>query len=207
MKLPKTILVGGNDLVEMYLLAWNSHDGTSGFNVVVTPQRVVCQNTLTVGIGRAKASWSIRHTGDVARQVTQARDAMGMTFAYADAFEKEANALYEQAMTQAEFDKVVAHLLKPVKDATDRQVENVMQQRKEVSALFTAPTQANVAGTKWAAFNAVTEWADWVKGAKGSDGADAARATRTVASIASAGGDTNPLAIKRIAWNALVGAK
>jgi hypothetical protein len=30
-------------------------------------------------------------------------------------------------------------------------------------ALWKAPTQQNVAGTAWAAYNAVAEWADWVK--------------------------------------------
>lgn len=200
MKMPKTMLIGGHDAVELYLLAWNSHDGTSGFNVVVTPQRVVCQNTLTAGIRSAKSSWSIRHSGDVTRQVTQARETLGATFAYADEFEKQANALIDQQFTADEFDRLVASLVKDPKDATERQVESAKVKRAEIATFWTAPTQANIAGTKWAAWNAVTEWADWAKGAKGGD---LGRATRVVADLSASGSSHAPLAIKRSAWKAL----
>lgn len=200
MKMPKTMLIGGHDAVELYLLAWNSHDGMSGFNVVATPQRVVCQNTLTAGIRNAKSSWSIRHTGDVQRQVTQARETLGLTFAYADEFQKQANALIDQQFTADEFDRLVASLVKAPKDATDRQQEAAKATRASIATYWTAPTQANIAGTKWAAYNAITEWADWEKPAKNGD---AGRATRVVADLGATGTEHAPLTIKRNAWRAL----
>ena len=203
MKMPKTMLIGGHDAVELYLLAWNSHDGLSAFNVVATPQRVVCQNTLTAAIRSQRSSWSIRHTGDVQRQVTQARETLGLTFAYADEFQKEANALIDQQFTADEFDRLVASLVKAPKDATERQQEAVKKTRADIATFWTAPTQANIAGTKWAAYNAVTEWADWAKPAKQGD---AGRALRVVADIAATGREVHPLAIKRNAWKSLVGA-
>jgi hypothetical protein len=45
MKLPTTMRIGGVDPVELYLVAVNSHDGTSAFRLPVSPVRVVCANT------------------------------------------------------------------------------------------------------------------------------------------------------------------
>jgi len=45
MKLPRTMNVGGIDPVDLYLIALNSHDGTSAFRLLVSPVRVVCANT------------------------------------------------------------------------------------------------------------------------------------------------------------------
>jgi hypothetical protein len=45
MKLPDTMLIGGIDAVEWYIVARNSHDGTSAFRLLISPVRVVCANT------------------------------------------------------------------------------------------------------------------------------------------------------------------
>jgi hypothetical protein len=40
---------------------------------------------------------------------------------------------------------------------------SIEKKRGELMGLWKAPTQQNVAGTAWAAYNAVAEWSDWVK--------------------------------------------
>lgn len=62
MKLPTTMLIGGIDAVDLYIVACNSHDGTSAFRLLVSPVRVVCGNTQALAIRRAQSSFSIRHT-------------------------------------------------------------------------------------------------------------------------------------------------
>ena len=44
-RLPRKNLIAG-DQVAPYLVIFNSHDGSSGVKVAMTPIRVVCQNTL-----------------------------------------------------------------------------------------------------------------------------------------------------------------
>lgn len=207
MKFPETMQIGGQDPVDLYLLAWNSHDGLSAFNVIATPVRVVCQNTLTAGIRSAQASWSIRHTATATAKVQAARETLGLTFKYAEAFQKEAEALLAQEMKATEFTRFLESLVVMPKDATDRVKANVDATRDQISSLWTAPTQDNGAGTRWGAWNAVTEWADWVKPVKGADDPDLARARRIVTDLGGLDRASRPLDIKRKAWRLLADEK
>jgi Domain of unknown function (DUF932) len=58
----------------------------------------MCANTQTAAIGRAKASFSIRHTGGARAAVQEARTALGLSWRYIEAFEAEAAALFAQPM-------------------------------------------------------------------------------------------------------------
>jgi phage/plasmid-like protein (TIGR03299 family) len=79
MKLPDTMLIGGIDPVDLYIVACNSHDGTSAFRQGL-PVRVVCTNTQAVKIRRAQSSFLIRHTSGARGYIGHARDALGLTF-------------------------------------------------------------------------------------------------------------------------------
>jgi hypothetical protein len=46
--------------------------------------------------------------------------------------------------------------------------------------LWKAPTQANIAGTKWAAYNAVAEYEDWAKPVRSKKDQDVVRAERII---------------------------
>ena len=109
MKLPKTMVLQGRDGFEdrttFYLAALNSHDGSSAFKIIVTPVRIVCANTQRFAIDRAKATFSIRHTNGARAAIQDARNALGLTWRYMDAFEAEAAALYAAPM---ELDEVIS---------------------------------------------------------------------------------------------------
>jgi len=61
-KLPKFIKVGGKDIIDRYLLFTNSHDGSRSIEVLFTPVRVVCNNTLQFALSTANNKVRIRHT-------------------------------------------------------------------------------------------------------------------------------------------------
>lgn len=182
MKLPDSIkLAGSKDEVEMYLMATTSHDGSKAFQVAVTPIRVVCANTVAYGLQRAKAKWSIRHTTNAQQKVQQARESMGLAFAYVDEWETVANKLASEKFDTKQLDAFLKKVVHEPRKDTDRRKNNVEATRNEIKALaINAPTQENIRGTKWAAYNAVVEWADWARPVRGkSDEAKAlARATR-----------------------------
>ena len=81
------------------------NDGSSAFKIIVTPVRIVCANTQRFAIDRAKATFSIRHTNGARAAIQDARNALGLTWRYMDAFEAEAAALYAAPM---ELDMVIS---------------------------------------------------------------------------------------------------
>lgn len=64
-KFPETITINNDDLVDMYVVFTTSHDGSGSVNVMVTPIRVVCNNTLNLALTNNKAKLSFRHSSNV----------------------------------------------------------------------------------------------------------------------------------------------
>lgn len=185
MKMPDSMNIGGVDKVDTYLMAWNTHDGSTSFNVVVTPIRVVCSNTLAMAISDATNTFTARHTANVGGKIQMARETLSMTFKYVEEFEAEAEALISQSMTDNQFKKLIEQLI-PLKEdesgatiTSGRALTLADTTRATISALWKAPTQANIAGTKWAAYNAVAEYADWARPIRAKD-ESVARATRII---------------------------
>lgn len=164
-----------DDKVQTYLLVTTSHDGTVGVQAATTPVRVVCQNTLNMALRGVKQSFKMRHTTTIDGRIAAAREALSLSFAYADAFEAEAEALYQTSMNNAEFFRVVESLYpRPEKDskAAATRWENKVGLLGDlfagVEAVEGAPiTNANITGTAWGALNALTERLDWYRTPRG----------------------------------------
>ena len=80
-KLPEKYIIAGDE-VTPYLVFFNSHDGSSGVKVAMTPVRVVCQNTLNLALGTAKRIWTARHTENVLLRVQDARETLQLANGY-----------------------------------------------------------------------------------------------------------------------------
>ena len=180
MKFPESMMIGGVDTIDNYIMAVNSHDGSSAFIVAVTPIRAVCTNTVRLALSSAKSKMSLKHTAGATAKVQQARETLGVVFRYQEQFEKEVNEMLSVKITDKQYTNFVETLIpKPkMEDPTDRMINSVEKKRGELMALWNAPTQQNVAGTAWAAYNAVAEWADWVKPIRGGEEKDNLRAER-----------------------------
>jgi phage/plasmid-like protein (TIGR03299 family) len=66
-KFPQPIVLDAHrdDLVEMYVVFTNSHDGSGAVRCMVTPVRVVCNNTLNLAMRNNIGRISFRHTSKV----------------------------------------------------------------------------------------------------------------------------------------------
>ncbi len=66
-KFPEDIILDnkGNDRVEMYIVFTTSHDGSGAVNCLVTPVRVVCNNTLNLAMKVNSGKLSLRHSRNV----------------------------------------------------------------------------------------------------------------------------------------------
>lgn len=182
MKLPEGIQVGGVDNVDMYLLAWNAHDGSSSFSIHVTPIRLWCTNQVRMIMRTAQSSYTLRHTPRVNGKVLAAREALGLTFKYVEAFEREAELLLGQKYSDKEFYRLVETLI-PIDEDNERARNVAEEARQNLVGLWKAPTQENILNTKWAAYNAVAEYADWTKPVRGTN-VDSARAVKTITGLA-----------------------
>jgi phage/plasmid-like protein (TIGR03299 family) len=160
MALPRTMLVGGVDQLNLYLAITTSHDGSTALQSMLTPVRVVCANTHTLALNTTSHLYKVRHTANVMQQVAQARQALGLTWKYCDEFEREAEKMIQETLAVGEFRVLAKKLIRP-SDAglTERQVNNTAKTLDRLTELFTdADTQANIRGSRWAGFQAVLEW-------------------------------------------------
>lgn len=194
MRLPQTIKVAGVDEVSMNLAALNSHDGSQAFRLLVTPVRVVCANTQHAALRDHRASVVIKHTASAAARIAAARDALGMTFEYVEAFEAEAEAMINQTVTDVQFVAITRGLFGWKDDPSKTEAKN--QQRREADLLglwADAQTQTGIRSTAWAGYQAVAEYVDHVQPVRTKGEAAAARAERLLTTEA-------PVRLKSTAW-------
>lgn len=185
MKMPNTMQIGGRDAVDLYLVALNSHDGTSSFRLLVSPVRVVCANTQAAAIAEAKSSFKIRHTSGAQGNITQAREALSLTFKYAEAFEAKAEAMIREQVTRDEFNALIAKVwTSDAADTGSKRARTIQGNRAgELNRLmWRADTNENIRGTRWAAYQSITEYLDHTAPIAAKSGQDTARAERAITS-------------------------
>ena len=158
---------GATDRVNTYLLVHTSHDGSLAIQASVTPVRVVCQNTLNMAVGangkRAKQSFRIRHTQTVNGKVAAAREALGLANTYLDAFEIEAKSLFEKEITTEKFFDIIRAAYPEPEVDTKGSVTKWTNKVDTLFDIYNGETCANIKGSAWGAYNALTERMDWYK--------------------------------------------
>jgi phage/plasmid-like protein (TIGR03299 family) len=212
MKLPREMKLvgtdGKTDLTEWYLALFNSHDGSSAMFGVVTSTRVVCANTARAAIAGATSKFRVPHTSGWQGAVQIAREKLGLAWEYEEAFEAEARALFAQPFSNDDmksFTEELTELAKVEKNsvaATKRQNEAgaILKLFVESPTIVGTP----IAGTKYGAFNAVTEYVDHFAGVRGG-GEDpaAARAVRTLSLVTAGRAAGEQEGFKADAWRLL----
>lgn len=153
-QMPEGIQIGGVDPVDVYLLLSNRHDGSGSITVAITPVRVVCQNTLNMALKGTKREWRVRHVGTMEGKLAEAREALALTFKYTEEFAELANRFLAESFSDRRLHTMLDKLADS-RDLGDRAREGL---HEGVGELFTGKSLDNVAGTKWAAFNAVSEY-------------------------------------------------
>lgn len=183
MKLPGHIKIGGVDRIDNYLAAMTSHDGSLATTLMVTPVRIVCQNTMNAAYGNHKTAFRIRHTSGAQRAiVSEAREALEFSFDYLDEFQAEADKMINSTMTLNTFEQIITKEFGAPEDAPQPTVTRSENKLDEMLELFAdANTHEGVRDTVWAGYNALVEWQDHFSPVRGGDMADEeARARNTI---------------------------
>lgn len=173
LRIGREIVIGDGDVTNLYLLVNTSHDGSTAVMASVTPVRVVCQNTLNFALRHGvKQQFKMRHTQTIEGRMAQAREALNITFAYADEFEREMNELVQVKVTKDKFDALIESIYpKPEKDVKGSMVK-WESKRDTLMGIFTdtadgPKTTLSLAGTAAGALNALTERIDWYRMPRG----------------------------------------
>lgn len=191
-KLPKTIEVVQDDVLELYIILSNSHDGSTAFHTYPSSIRPVCTNTLSWSEKDLTRGLRIQHTGTIANKIEKARAVLGLVVVEAEKFEQDIRMVHRLKMSKAEavkyFDAVYTMLFVGKKaaekaanekgdvvlengDVLGKNTESTIAQHRKVMIerwmqLLEDPRQdiKGIEGTGWAAYNAFSTWSDNERG-------------------------------------------
>jgi phage/plasmid-like protein (TIGR03299 family) len=165
-KLPGHIRVIGDDVVEKFLLLSNGHDGGLAYRMGFTPIRVVCQNTLNIALKEGSIlSAKLRHTSGIGLRVNEVREQLGIVAGLYQTFEELSKRLVQVPMSVSRASDFFKGTIipKPKEGETELGARS-KKMLEDVLNLFEhgrGNDLPGVKGTAWAAFNAVTEFADY----------------------------------------------
>lgn len=120
-KFPEQIILDNktDDRVEMYVVFTTSHDGTGAVNCMVTPTRVVCNNTLNFALRHNAGKISLRHTSGINNRfdLTRKENAefafktLHMYEVYKNSLEQSFEHLRNVKLSEKELDNILAQVL------------------------------------------------------------------------------------------------
>lgn len=178
---------GSQDEQKAYAMFMNVHDGSGAAWCFPTSVRAVCANTVNVAMREKKKGLSIRHTGDIKEKVKAAREALGYAVHGIEEYKEQAETLYRKPLndvkfyvndvldavldiTQAEMQKGSGLLASMIaKDeatrllaqkSIDKKIERREEILEDILNRYEGERCANIRGTAFGAWNAITEHVD-----------------------------------------------
>lgn len=150
-----------------YIHVATSHDGSIATTIIASLQRMICRNLLTVKEGQSH--FKFKHTKNYQIRVEDAKEAFAD---YREAFQKQKRVyelLARQQMNILQLDSFLNSLLN-FKDKEEENSTRIKNVKGELERLFVdgiGHDKAGIRGTKWAGFNAITEYVDHHRSTKG----------------------------------------
>lgn len=162
-KMPKRYEILGDE-IEPYFLLMNSHDGSSGFTVAMTPVRVVCNNTLNLALKKAPRIWTSRHTTNVLSRMTEAQETYIKVKDYMNELDKEIETLAAKRLSGQVVTKLLAEFFPETADMSDVTIRNNRRQLNDLrSRYFDAPDLKDMGHNGYRFINAVADFATHAK--------------------------------------------
>lgn len=148
------------------VLFFTSHDGSKALTGMITPIRVVCQNTLNMALSDHSNCFKIYHRKNFAEKKHEAAKVLGFANAFYDDLQTVMNQLAEEEVTKSYVEGFVNALIPAeLNPETGRISTRTSNRRNDIATLFTSG-KGNNGRTKWDLFNAVTEFVDHHQGGR-----------------------------------------
>lgn len=159
-------MVVNKDLIDQYLLFTSSHDGSSSIQVMFTPIRVVCNNTLTAATKSSKNKLTFTHSTNVRNKMNYAKQLLGFT-------DRQQTAMKEAFtyLATKKVDDVKAYEMLELGLGIKRHDgfltaigKNVL--KDAIQYYHSGIGQKEIEGTAWGVYNAVTGYTQNIKSYK-----------------------------------------
>ena len=158
-KMPDRYIIAGDEIAP-YLVVMNSHDGSSGIKVAMTPIRVVCQNTLNLALNGAKRIWTTKHTENVLSRVHEARETLQLAEAYMGELGRGIDALSQIRLTDKKVMEFMQEFFPVTEDMPEIQRKNNLRLLDDMKRrYFDAPDLFHVGRNGYRFVNAVSDFA------------------------------------------------
>ena len=160
----------GRDKVDGYLLLATSCDGTMATTAQFTSVRVVCNNTLSIALGKAAGAIKVPHRSQFDPDVVKRQ--LGITVSSWDGFVARMKALVERPVDPDSVEGLLRRVLTYTGPDGKATVVNE-QAMASVRALYEGggrgAMMASSRGTAWGLLNSVTEFVDHHRRARSDD--------------------------------------
>jgi len=158
-KMPERYFMAGDE-IEAYMVIMNSHDGSSGIKMAMTPIRVVCQNTLNLALNTAKRSWTSKHTENVLNRVQEARESLNLAHSYMTELGSKVFFLSTIRLSDHKADELFSTFFPVTEDMTANQKKNNLTMLEDLRMrYYDAPDLSHVEKNGWRFVNAVSDFA------------------------------------------------
>ncbi len=152
------------DTVVPYLCFMNTHDGSGAVRVLLTPIRVVCNNTLNVALNTAQRSWSAKHVGNLDDKIEDARETLELTKNYMEELNEAASSLVKKSVNENDIEELINELLPIPENASKRQSQNIETLQNDLrTRYYKAPDLEPFRGTAWGFVGAVSDFVTHVE--------------------------------------------
>jgi phage/plasmid-like protein (TIGR03299 family) len=145
-----------DDTTVKKILFISSHDGSKALQGMITPYRVVCQNSMNAALRNHTNAFKVFHRKNYQSKKDEAAKVLELAHAYFDDLQVVMNQLAESEVTTSYVDGFIGALLPASREEVPTRTEN---RRNELVNLF-QNGRGNNGRTKWDLFNAVTEYVD-----------------------------------------------
>lgn len=155
-KLPKVNILG--DDISNNIVFVNSHDGSSGVKVMMTPIRLICSNMMNLALREADRVWSTKHTGSIYTKLEEAKHTLGLANNYIKELEIEADNLANKKLSDAEIEGIL-DMIYPIDKNKDseRKIINVTNLKNEFINCYESSDISQFRGTAYGAINAMSD--------------------------------------------------
>ena len=158
-RMPHRYIIAGDEIAP-YMVVMNSHDGSSGIKVAMTPIRVVCQNTLNLALGSAKRIWTTKHTENVMSRVHEARETLLLAETYMGELGRSIDALSQIRLTDKKVTEFMQEFFPVTLEISEAQRKNNQRLLEDMKQRYwEAPDLSNVGRNGYRFINAVSDFA------------------------------------------------